>query len=122
MRHDHLYDDPAVDLDAAAQGAFDRRHSISGTPSCRGCNDPQCGYCEQREEAERPMRVAAEVEAIAQNDGDLVDLLHAQLDDDDSAVAAIIRLAMNNEDFAVGARIRNLFRPRIDELADRRAA
>ncbi len=75
-----------------------------------------------RFEAERPMRVAAEVEAIERNDGDLVDLLRAQLDDDDSAVAAIIRLALNNEDFAVGARIRNLFRPRIDELADRRAA
>ena len=116
-----LSDDIGLDLEDVAQQAFDSRPSISCTPSCRGCNDPQCGYCEEYEEAMRPQRVAAEAEKIKRSNRDLLDMFRDLLDDEDIAVAGSLRAAVNHDYIAAGERICNLLTPKINQLAESQA-
>lgn len=116
-----LSDDIGLDLDDVAQQAFDSRPSISCTPSCRGCNDPQCGYCEEYEEAMRPQRVAAEAKKIRRSNRDLLDLFDEARDDNDIIVAAILRAAANHDYIVAGQGLCDLLTPKINKLAESQA-
>lgn len=116
-----LYDGHDVDPDDIA--ADHQPRSVSGTPSCRGCDDPQCGYCEERVELTREQRIDAHRERIVRSDRDLLDCLDDVFTkDQERMVADAIRLALEHDDLAACDRIRDAIKPRVNALAERRAA
>lgn len=116
------YSDIDVDPADIAADRMARRPSISGTAGCRGCDDPQCGYCDILEERKRQDRIDAEREKIIADGSDLRELFVDLEWDNPDAVAGILRAAVRGDYIIAGERIRNLLMPKIDDLADRRAA
>lgn len=97
--------------------------SVSGTPSCRGCDDPACGYCEERAELTREQRIDAHRERIERSARDLLDCLDdVFVADQHYIIAEAIRLALEHEDLAACDRLRDAIKPRVNALAERRAA
>lgn len=126
------YTTATVDAAAAACGpvqlhsAWEReRPSISGTPSCRGCDDPQCGYCEEIIERTHEEIVDEQRERIIRSDRELIDMLRDVIDERGHELAQVVRLHIQGDDLAAGDVVRDLFVRHIDEVAEfaaRRAA
>lgn len=118
------YDDDRladVDLDDLAQQAFDNRPSISGTRSCRGCSDPQCGYCEAYEEVARQERIKAEVQTLIRDRRNSLDMLRDEIDDNEDAIGGIVCCALAGDFIRAGERLHNLLMPRVIQTAERLA-
>lgn len=124
------YTTATVDAAAAACGpvqlhsAWEReRPSISGTAGCRGCTDPQCGYCEVLEERSREDRIDAEHDKIVRSERDMNTLLdNLFVEGYGHRIAEMLRLHIERDDRGAGDIARDLLISRINELAERRAA
>lgn len=115
-----LYD--THDVDPSDIAADHQPRSVSGTPSCRGCDDPTCGYCEERVELTREERIDTEREKIHRSVSDMTTLLDDLfVEGYGHRVAEMLRLHAEHDDIAAGDIARDLLIPRITALAKRRA-
>lgn len=112
-----------IDIDPSAVALDHMPRSVSCTPSCRGCDDPECGYCDGRIELTREQRVDAEREKILRSARDMNTLIDGlYVDGYGGRIAEAARLFVEHEDLAGGDILRDLLKPRIAAEAERRAA